>query len=407
MVKFLDYTKPRTIKTAGGFIKTSGLAIDFNALSSRGSNARLTKISKNRASAISNYWTSGGGKASMSQANAIRKQLGQKPIEVKTRRRRRGRYTTYTTGDVAGTIAGHQKKVGLTKWAKGFGLKIDPNKTVTVQTGIQTIRRSYTRTIHNGRRVSGYSLIDKPIIKQVKFKDATPAYQTQFLYDKFNKELAVKKSRYVKLFEPTEENRISGEISAVDNSINSLKSKIKKMTFYRYRSGSSSARAQAQRVAPVRDALSKKEDEKKQLQQELENVGYSYYSVSDKQLDEAEAYKKDLIGAIKETDKTTDEMLRKLPSGKPDDDSHKKYEEWRLKKLESEYDEELEEYKDAVDKTVRREETFDRYSQTTRSKLNPVKLAKGNVRRNDNRQPRLSKQRGTLGVTPSGRFARW
>jgi len=404
--KFFDYTTPLNIKQAGGYVKTTGLSIDFNALTGGGSNAKLTKISKSRASAISAFWTSGGGNASMSQANSIRKQLGQKPIEVKTRRRRQGRYTTYTTGDVAGTITEHQKKVGITKWAKNFGLKIDPNKKVTVQTGIKTERKSYSTIIHNGRRVYGSYYYDVPITEQVKFKDATSAYQTEFLYEKFNKELAVKKSRYLKLFEPTEK-ELNEEISAVDNSINSLKSQEKKMTFYRYRSGSSDARAQAERVAPIRKAIKEKEDKKKQLKQALENANYAYYSVSDKQLDDAENYKKDLIGAIKETDKTTDEMLRKLPSGKPDVDSHKKYEEWRLNKLESEYDEELEEYKDAVDKTVRREETFNRYSQTSRPKLNPVKLAKGNVKRNTMRTPTLSKQRGTLGVTPSGRFARW
>ena len=89
--KFFDYTTPLNIKQAGGYVKTTGLSIDFNALTGGGSNARLTKISKSRASAISAFWTSGGGNASMSQANSIRKQLGQKPIEVKTRRRRRGR----------------------------------------------------------------------------------------------------------------------------------------------------------------------------------------------------------------------------------------------------------------------------------------------------------------------------
>ena len=293
------------------------------------SDARLKKVSVQRAVATANFWKTGGGSGVLNQANALRAQLGQKAIEVRTRRRRRGRYTTYTTGDPVGVLQSHQKKTSLVNWAKDYGLEIDPSKKVTIQTGIQTLRRNYTRTIHNGRRVSGYYYYDKPIKKQVSFKDAPSAYKTQFLFDKLKKESAEKKSRYVDLYDPIDAD-LKKELGNIQSSITSLKAKEKKMTFNRYRSGSPSARAQAQRVAPIRNSISKLAKREKELKAEIDTVQYSYYSIPESELAEAEKYKKDLITGIGNLNESQYEMANYLArdpmidaTSKIDDDSPK------------------------------------------------------------------------------------
>lgn len=238
---------------------------------------------------------------SLSSANAILKSLGQKPIEVRVTK---GQYRPYYKGgDPASVVASHQNRQSKVEWAKQYGLNIDPNKSVTIQTGVKTLRRSYTRTIHNGRRVSGHYYYDKPIKKKVSFKDAPSAYKTQFLFDKLKKESAEKKSRYVDLYDPIDVD-LKKELANTQRSIASLKAKEKKMTLLRYKSGSPSARAQAQRVAPIRTSISKLTRREKELKDEIDSIQYSYYAISDSDLTSAEQYKKELITGIGETKDT-------------------------------------------------------------------------------------------------------
>jgi hypothetical protein len=321
-------SKPVSFSTALKMATTGKSRADIEQ-SSRSSDAKLKKISVARAQATANFWKSGGGASTMQSANSIRAQLGQKPIEVKTRRRRQGRYTTYTTADPVGVLNEHYRKQSLVKWAKEHGLEIDPNKEVTIQTGIKTMKKSYSRVIHNGRRVYGSYNYDVPITKKVKFKDAPSAYKTNFLFEKLGKESSVKKERYLKLYEPLDKD-LNSQIAELESKISELRSTEKKMTFYRYRSGSPASRAQGKAVAPIRDAISKATAQKKELEATRGNVQYNYYSIDDEELKQAEQYKQDLVSGIDELNKTQDDMTQYLArtpfadsASKIDDDSPK------------------------------------------------------------------------------------
>ena len=229
---------------------TTGKTREEIEQASASSNARLSKISIAKASAEAQFWNSGGGSDVLSQANSIRSQRGQKPIEVQTIRRRRGRYTTRLTGDPVGELQAYYNKKGLADWAKGYGLEIDPNLETTIQTGIDYSTVSYSRVIHNGRVVYGSYIKETPIMKTVKFSETPDAVRVNLLYGELQKQASVKKEKYLQLFDPIQDD------------------------------------------SPYADL--------------------NYYSIPDEELTQAQDYKNTLIGAIKEADKVNYDLQNAL-----------------------------------------------------------------------------------------------
>ena len=325
LVNYLNITNPKNAPSFSTALKmqTTGKSQAEIEQASASTNARLSKISIAKASAEAQFWNSGGGSDVLSQANSIRSQLGQKPIEVQTIRRRRGRYTTRLTGDPVGELQAYYNKKGLADWAKGYGLEIDPNLETTIQTGIDYSTVRYSRVIHNGRVVYGSYIKETPIMKKVKFSEAPEAVKTNMLYNKLVTESSAKKARYLDLYDPidtdlkTELNNVNSQLAQVERSIaNRPRCKI-----YCYPS-----RAQLEENAK-RDALVQKQQE---LQQQIEFAQFNYFSIAEEELSGAEKYKSDLVQGIGELNQAQYDMkdyLARSPfvdaPSKVDDDSPK------------------------------------------------------------------------------------
>lgn len=303
---------------------TTGKTREEIEQASASSNARLSKISIAKASSEAQFWNSGGGSDVLGQANSIRSQLGQKPIEVQTIRRRRGRYTTRLTGDPVGELQAYYNKKGLADWAKGYGLEIDPNLETTIQTGIDYKTVSYSRVIHNGRVVYGSYIKETPITKKVKFSEAPEAVKTNMLYNKLVTESSAKKARYLDLYDPIDTD-LKKELDSVTSQLSAVESSIARRPRNKLGYGSP-PRAYLEENAK-RDELAQKQ---KDLQQQIEFAQFNYFSIPEEELSGAEKYKSDLVQGIGELNQAQYDMkdyLARSPfvdaPSKVDDDSPK------------------------------------------------------------------------------------
>ena len=167
------------------------------------SHARLSKISIARANAMKNAYNNW---SAIGSANVILSARGEKKIYVKTRRRRRGRYTTYLTGNPVGVLQGFANQQATVKWAQETGgLALDGEREVTVKVGEETRRKSYTVIVANGRRVSGTSYYQVPIYKTTKIKNLNHVQKSDLLMQKLEGEISKKKSRYAGYYKPDPE----------------------------------------------------------------------------------------------------------------------------------------------------------------------------------------------------------
>ena len=326
LVNYLNITNPKNAPSFSTALKmqTTGKSQAEIEQASASTNARLSKISIAKASAEAQFWNSGGGSDVLSQANSIRSQLGQKPIEVKTIRRRRGRYTTRLTGDPVGELQAYYNKKGLADWAKGYGLEIDPNLETTIQTGIDYSTVRYSRVIHNGRVVYGSYIKETPIMKKVKFSEAPEAVKTNMLYNKLVTESSAKKARYLDLYDPIDTD-LKKELDSVTSQLSAVESSIARRPRDKLGYGSP-PRAYLEENAK-RDALAQKQ---KDLQQQIEFAQFNYFSIAEEELSGAERYKSDLVQGIGELNQAQYDMkdyLARSPfvdaPSKVDDDSPK------------------------------------------------------------------------------------
>ena len=326
LVNYLNITNPKNAPSFSTALKmqTTGKSQAEIEQASASTNARLSKISIAKASAEAQFWNSGGGSDVLGQANSIRSQLGQKPIEVKTIRRRRGRYTTRLTGDPVGELQAYYNKKGLADWAKGYGLEIDPNLETTIQTGIDYSTVSYSRVIHNGRRVYGSYIKETPIMKTVKFSEAPDAVKTNMLYNKLVAESSAKKARYLDLYDPIDID-LKKELDSVTSQLSAVESSIARRPRDKLGYGSP-PRAYLEENAK-RDELAQKQ---KDLQQQIEFAQFNYFSIAEEELSGAEKYKSDLVQGIGELNQAQYDMkdyLARSPfvdaPSKVDDDSPK------------------------------------------------------------------------------------
>jgi hypothetical protein len=263
------------------------------AASSAASNARLSKVSKARNVAKS---ASLSRNPNLAQANAILAEQGANyRIGVYTRRRRRGRWET---------------------------------NYVKLYHGPST-RRTRTRVIHNGRRVSyttGYTQgqrmsggVPNPDgIVQAYYKnkaisdfgekqgiDRLEGETTAAHATRVSKVAKSKKDTLLQYIDPFDAPE-KAEIAKLQSQLNSVNAKIKAANRYRYRSGSSMARAKAKRLAPLRAQANQLQSKIGTLKSSTQDTIYSYAAVGSDKIGELESYYGDLSKAHSDYDKNID-----------------------------------------------------------------------------------------------------
>jgi hypothetical protein len=305
-------------------------------------------------------------------ANVIRKQLGLKPIEVAVtgywKSQRRVQTGTRQYGkdrlkDVSPEdfLTKYYEKKSIVNWAKGYDLKLGDSDTGKFRTGENN---NYTYNFNKGKINKRNPITFSSVQKYITKKPENEAEKVTVLYDKFGRELDVKTTRYLDLYDPVDDaDKIEhAKLTAkMDNLLSPHEEKINKINnpTTKYRAGSwlgnNAQRHKDKALKIQQDKINKIKTENigdinriAELDESLATAKYQYYTVSDEQLTKGEKYKTDLVSEIKQLDTRTDKILTDLPTGTPDTtDDDRDYKSMRLRQLEKEYEREIAEFNSA------------------------------------------------------------
>lgn len=356
-------------------------------LTAMGEHRRRLRLATNMKKGLNN--------PNLKTANKIRTQLGLKPIIVGItgfRRAQRkvqtgvyvyGRHDTIRDVSPEKFLTDYYEKKAVVGWAKEIGgLKLEDTDTGKFRTGEKTwtsTNFSFGRTKINKRNPLIYHTTT---LYETK-KPENEAQKTIVLFDKFKIQRDAKKKRYLDLYEPIDES-IKTDIKKIDDDISTTQAELgsikKQNTYHPARHPKLYASFNNRSIAGE-TRINELKNKKVQLEQDLRNADYSYYAITDQQLTEAEKYKRNLITEIQTTDKTTDDILTKLPTEQADtSDDDIDYKKMKLRQLEKEYEREIAEYNSADEKRVRRLKSEAQFGTTYPKKI-PLQMKRRNRRR--------------------------
>lgn len=299
--------------------KTEQEKVNQNAV-----NSRLKRKSSMRVSSEIKWMKSN---PNLGTANEIRRNLGLKELVAYTRRRRRGRWdaewAVKTLNRSKNTASGqqqwdsapspeeflieHYKKQNLVDWGKTHGLELSDSDTGKFRTG--SIAKPTYWTHNNNKRRTGTREVTQYRVGKPENEDQ----ETIVLYDKLLTKNKEKKKQYLSymgksfIFPVEQElNILNTQIAEKERKVDQLKRKEYQYRAWRNTKHEDLASTKEQTAL---DELKKQRPEK---ENQLEFNKLLYFSITDKEFNELDTYKKALVTNIRETEDAKYNLQNKI-----------------------------------------------------------------------------------------------
>ena len=265
-----------------------------------------------RNQAFTQQWTTGEGAQYISQANAIRAQLGLMPLTVASWGRpykssstgktstkfntailatsyNKSGYANYGNVDPIAIINEYNTKKAYVDFGKQYGLTLEPTDARSFRIG--TKQGSSTRTWVSSnatRRKTITDYFDVPVYSPVMMPQ-NEAQTIEVLYDKLVKQAKEKQARYEAVFEKSIDADLKQELASVTSELNAIDANIARRPRDKLGYGSP-PRAYLEENAK-RAELAEKQ---RVLQQKINYSYMNYFPITEEELSGAETYRGDL-----------------------------------------------------------------------------------------------------------------